>query len=532
MNAASPSDSGARRPNIIVVMVDDMGFSDIGSYGSEISTPALDQMAEGGMAFRQMYNCARCCPTRASLLTGLYPHQAGIGGMVNDLGYPAYQGYLNDRCVTLAEALGAGGYRTFMSGKWHVGGGYNVQRPDTWTPGDPTHPTPVQRGFEEHFGTLCGAGSYWFPPTLSHNDTFLKPERSDFYLTDEISNHATRMIDRACDETPGQPFLMYVAYTAPHWPLHAPHGDIEKYRGKYAKGWDALRTARHEELKASGILDPKWPISPRDPEVPAWDDIPDKDYQDALMATYAAMVERMDAGVGSILARLKQRGIEENTLVLFLSDNGGCHEFIRYGSSWADRLQRQTLEGEDVTVGNAPGVLPGPDSTYQSYNRPWANASNTPFRMHKHWVHEGGIATPLIAYWPGKIAPGRQTERLSHVVDIMATCIEASGAEYPEQYNGKPITPMAGESFLPTLMGQVQDTSERVLYWEHEGNIAVRHGRWKLVQMFERVGEWELYDMAEDRTELDDLSVRKDGEVRRLEKMYNEWADRIGVVPR
>jgi len=524
-------DTPAKRPNIIVILVDDMGFSDIDCYGSEISTPNLSRMARGGVVFRQMYNCARCCPTRASLLTGLYPHQAGIGAMVNELPWPQYQGYLNDRCVTIAEALGSAGYRTFMSGKWHVGGGYNVQKPETWSPGDAKHPTPNQRGFEEHFGTLCGAGSYWYPPTLSRNGAFVKPENQEFYLTDAIATHASEMIGRACESTPDQPFFSYVAFTAPHWPLHAPQADIERYRGRYAGGWDAVRTARHEELKGSGILDPKWPISPRDPEVPAWEDIPDKDYQDALMATYAAMLHRVDTGIGKILQTLEDRGIAEDTLVLFLSDNGGCHEFIQHESSWASRLQRQTLEGEDVTVGNAPGLMPGPDTTYQSYNRPWANASNTPFRLHKHWVHEGGIATPLIAHWPGRIKQGRQTDRLSHVVDIMTTCLDAAGVNYPAEYDGKPITPPAGESFLPTLDGAEQDTSDRLLFWEHEGNLAVRHGRWKLVQQWEK-RRWELYDMAEDRTELNDLSESKNDEVSRLGGLWSEWADTIGVVPR
>ncbi|MFP4105227.1 MAG: sulfatase-like hydrolase/transferase, partial [Phycisphaerae bacterium] len=277
----------SRRPNIILIMVDDMGFSDIGCFGSEVHTPNIDRLSRRGVTFTQAYNCARCCPTRASLLTGLQPHQAGVGAMVKDMGRPEYQGYLNDRCVTIAEALRAGGYRTYMSGKWHVGGPYDVQRPETWTPGDQTHPTPVTRGFEEHFGTLCGAGSYWNPPTLAHNDRLIEPEVDEFHLTDAISGNACRMIDKSQQTTPDQPFFMYVAYTAPHWPLHAPKALIEKYRGAYAKGWDRTRIDRHERLKESGILDRRWAISPRDGEVPAWDDIPDKDYQDALMATYS-----------------------------------------------------------------------------------------------------------------------------------------------------------------------------------------------------------------------------------------------------
>jgi arylsulfatase len=522
-----PPQETPTRPNIILILCDDMGFSDIGCYGSEIETPNLDRLAAGGLAFRQMYNCARCCPTRASIMTGLYPHRAGVGQMVNDRGRPAYQGYLNDQCVTIAEAVKPAGYRTYMSGKWHCGGHYNVQQPESWTPGDATHPTPVQRGFDEHFGTLCGAGSYFFPPTLARNDRFIKPDNMDFHLTDATSDEAVRMIGDAADA--GEPFFLYVAYTAPHWPLHSWDRYIEKYRGKYAGGWDAVRTARHETLKGAGIVDPKWPISPRDEDVPAWDDVESKDYQDALMATYAAMIDQMDDGIGRILAALDAHGVADSTLVLFLSDNGGCHEYIRHGSGWSDRLKRPTLDGKEVVVGDAPGVLPGGRYTYQSYNRPWANASNTPFRMFKHWVHEGGIATPLIAYWPGTIAPRTQTDALAHVIDVLPTCVDAAGAEYPEQRGDKPVKPADGESLLPLLRGE-DWSRQKDLYWEHEGNRAVRQGRWKLVSRFEK-GDWELYDMLEDRTELNDLSAVKDDKVRELSAAYDRWAACAEVEP-
>lgn len=517
----------AGRPNIVLIMCDDMGFSDIGCYGSEISTPNLDRLAGGGLAFRQMYNCARCCPTRASIMTGLYPHRAGVGQMVNDRGRPAYQGYINDQCVTIAEALAPAGYRTYMSGKWHCGGHYNVQKPETWSPGDAKHPTPVQRGFDEHFGTLCGAGSYFFPPTLSRNDRFIQPESMDFHLTDAISDEAARMIGDAADAD--DPFFLYVAYTAPHWPLHSWESYIEKYRGRYAGGWDAIRTARHETLKGSGILDPNWPISPRDEEAPPWEDVENKDYQDALMAVYAAMIDQMDDGIGRILSALDAHGLTENTLVMFLSDNGGCHEYIRHGSDWSKRLKRPTLDGKEMIVGDAPGLMPGERYTYQSYNRPWANASNTPFRMFKHWVHEGGIATPLIAHWPGVIQPGTQTDALAHVIDILPTCLDIAGGEYPSQRGDKPVKSLDGESFLPALQGR-DWSREKDIYWEHEGNRAVRQGRWKLVSQFEK-GDWELYDMIADRTELNDLSDVKDDKVRELSAGYDRWAEYAEVEP-
>jgi arylsulfatase len=518
----------SRRPNIIVILVDDMGFSDIGCYGSEIRTPNLNRLAEGGLAMRQMYNCSRCCPTRASLLTGLYPHRAGIGAMVSDLGHAPYQGYLNDRCATIAELLAAGGYRTKMSGKWHVGGAYPHNKPETWSPGDATHPLPIQRGFEEHWGTLGGAGSYWMPETLIHNDTWVELEDQDFYYTDAISDHACRMIDHCRNETPQQPFFLYVAYTAPHWPLHARQEDIERYRGRYRQGWDATRTARHEQLKGSGIVDPKWPISPRDESVPPFDEIPDPDYQDMLMAVYAAQIDRMDQGVGRILDTVDRHGIEQDTVVLFLSDNGGCHEFIRHGSDWADRLTHHDYFGQPVVGGDAPGVMPGGPLTYQSYNVPWANVSNTPFRLYKHWVHEGGIATPLIAYGPGRVQPGL-TDAQCHVIDILPTCLDLAGLSYPDELDGRAIESLDGESFAGLFAGR-DFRRDKPLWWEHEGNRAVRMDDWKLVARFR--GPWELYNLREDRTELRDLSQAKPDMLQTLIESYQQTASRCGVVPR
>jgi len=517
------------RPNIVLILVDDMGFSDIGRYGSEIDTPNLDRLARGGVVFSQMYNCARCCPTRASLLTGLYPHQAGVGQMMSNLGDPAYQGYLNDSCVTIAEALRAGGYRTYMSGKWHVGGPYSVREPDTWSPGDATHPTPMQRGFDEYYGMLSGAGSYFRPPTLMHNGTWIEPDGDGWYFTDAISDHAARMIDHAASRE--EPFFLYVAYNAPHWPLHAPADAVAKHRGRYAGGWDALRTARHERMRASGLMDPKWPISPRDPNAPPWSDVPDRDLQDARMAVYAAQLDIMDAGVGRLLSALERTGVAENTMVIFLSDNGGCHEFLTPRNRWVDTLNTGTPGGGPMRMGNLPDVLPGPADTYQSYTLPWANASNTPFRLHKHWVHEGGIATPLIVHLPGVAAAGTVSHAVSHVVDILPTCLDAAGVAYPAEHDGRAVTPAAGRSLLPFVRGEA-DRDRRIVYWEHEGNRAVRDGRWKLVNRYNgSPGPWELYDMVADRTELNDLAAAKDEQVRELAALYDQWAARCGVVP-
>jgi arylsulfatase len=521
--------SSAARPNIVLILVDDMGYSDIGCYGSEIRTPHLDRLAAGGLRLTQMYNSARCCPTRASLLTGLYPHQAGVGHMVRDLGAPGYQGYLNDRCVTIAEALRSAGYRTFMSGKWHVGGQYSTD-PEQWrVAGSPTFPTPLQRGFERFYGTLAGAGSYYHPHTLMRDGKFIEAQGEDYYYTDAIGEQAAAMIDDAARD--GAPFFLYVAYTSPHWPLHAPPEDVARYRGRYRAGWDALRRERHARLKALGLLAGKWELSPRDELAPAWDDLPDwpdKDWEDARMAVYAAQVDRMDQSVGRILAALERHGLDDNTLVMFLSDNGGCAEFLREDGTHQS-APPLTRDGRRVRAGNIKYLLPGPADTYMSYDLPWANASNTPFRLYKHWVHEGGIATPFIAWWPRVIPAGGIAHSPCHLIDVMATCLDAAGAPYPERSNDKPVQPLEGESLLPLFHGDLGWERQRPLCWEHEGNRAVRQGRWKLVSRYP--GSWELYDMEEDRTELHDLSSQRADKVRELAAIYDAWAERCGVLP-
>ncbi|MGH2350299.1 MAG: arylsulfatase [Chloroflexota bacterium] len=524
--------SGARdpRPNIVLILVDDMGYSDIGCYGSEIRTPNLDGLAAGGLRLTQMYNGARCCPTRASLLTGLYPHQAGVGHMVRDLGAPGYQGYLNDRCVTIAEALRAGGYRTLMSGKWHVGGQYST-RPEEWRAGQPGFPTPLDRGFERFFGTLAGAGSYFNPHTLMRDREFIAPEGDDFYYTDAIGENAAAMIDQVVGEG-SEPFFLYAAYTAPHWPLHAPAEDVARYRGRYRAGWDALRLERHARLKELGLLSGTWALSPRDEQAPAWDDVPDQDWEDARMAAYAAQVEGMDRSVGTILNALRSHGLEEHTLVMFLSDNGGCAEFLREDGSHGS-APPLTRDGRPVRIGNVKGLHPGPADTYMSYDLPWANASNTPFRLYKHWVHEGGISTPFIAHWPAVIPAGGIAHTPCHLIDVMATCLDATGVPYPQEHHGVAVTPLEGESLLPLCRsrpGEAEAWSrQREICWEHEGNRAVRQGKWKLVSKFP--GTWELYDMDADRTELHDLSQQHLDKAAELAAIYDTWAVRCGILP-
>ena len=494
-----------------------MGYSDIGSYGGEISTPNLDRLAAGGQRFSQMYNMARCCPSRAALLTGLNPHQTGVGHMTNLIpGMPGYQGYLNDQCVTIGEVLCASGYRTCISGKWHCG----------TKPGEDTRPAQFQRGFEQVFGFEGGGGDYFFHKKLIFDDRVVDNDEP-FYLTDMISDNAVKMINESADDA--RPFFLHVAFTAPHWPLQALEEDIAKYEGKYDTGWDTTRTARHEELKGLGILSSRWDIAPRDETIPDWKEAEHRVWEAARMTVYAAQVDRMDQGIGRILDAIRSQGIERDTLVLFLSDNGGCAEFLCEDTSEPDyaSVRRKTIDGRPMQVGNDPDVMPGPNDTYMSYDTQWANVSNAPFRRFKRWVHEGGISTPFIASWPGQIEPGTITHEPTQLIDINATCIDAASAPYPTEYNDNEITPLEGESFLSLLRGGSW-SRDKTIFWEHEGNSAARNGEWKLVKEFG--SDWELYNMSEDRTELHSLAATESVRVRSMSASYEEWAARCNVA--
>lgn len=519
---------GSNRPNIVVILADDMGFSDIGCYGSEIRTPNLDRLAAKGARFTQMYNAARCCPSRASLLTGLYPHQAGIGHMTGDYGQPGYRGFLSESSATIAEVLAADGYRTQMSGKWHVGGNYHPFNIDSWTPGADGNPLPTQRGFQHFFGTLTGAGTFYNPQTLMKGETLYTPESEEFYYTDAIADHAVTMIGEAVAEQ--MPFFHYVAFTAPHWPLHAPEEDIARYEGKYRNGWDATRTARHEEAIAKGVLSDRWQITPRDEDAPPWETVEHKDWEDLRMAVYAAQIDRMDQAIGRILNTLESGGIADNTLVMFLSDNGGCAEFLAEDSGTPDPLNFDTpmLDGGRMRMGNNPAIRPGPADTFMSYDLPWANVSNTPFREFKHWVHEGGIATPLIVNWPDRIEQPVTVDEPVHLIDIAATCFAAAGVRQNGEVDGREVLPPEGESLLEAC-SQADWSRDKPILWEHEGNRAVRIGNWKLVSRHSE--DWELYNMAEDRTELNDLSVGESHRLREMTGIYESWAARVGVLP-
>jgi arylsulfatase len=452
--------------------------------------------------------------------------------MTFDLGVPGYQGYLNNACVTIPEVLHNAGYRTYMSGKWHVGGNYQALNPESWKTcaGDESHPTPTQRGFDRFYGILNGLGSFFDPVTLMDQDHFVRADRPDYYITDAITDKALEMLKENQLSHADKPFFLYLAYTAAHWPLHAWEKDIAKYEGVYKKGWDCTRTARHEQAKGMGLLDSRWSITPRDEDAPEWKAIQNKDWEAYRMAVYAAQIDRMDQNIGRIVSYLKEKNLEDNTLIFFLSDNGGCAEFLLEEpgkpdpSIWGDR----TRDGKPIRIGNIAEILPGPEETFMTYDLPWTNVSNCPFRLYKHWIHEGGISTPCIAYWPDEIKQPSITHTAAQLVDITATIIDAAGAEYPSQRKGVELPPAEGESFLGLLKGKKWE-KQRPMLWEHEGNRAIRIGEWKLVS--ESGKPWELYNMTNDRTELNNLIEKTPNRAVDLEKLYNAWAERCGVLP-
>jgi len=518
-----------KKPNIIVIMVDDLGYSDLGCYGGEISTPNIDALGYNGLRFTQMYNGARCCPSRAALLTGLHPHQAGIGQLTADLGVPSYQGYLREGCVTIAEVMKTAGYRTMISGKWHVASSWDARDRDNWVLGDKKHPMPKQRGFDRSFGILNAAESYWNPKSLILEDVLIDVETEDFHLTDAITDHAVDQIDESV--AMGKPFFQYVAFSAPHWPLHAREDDIVKYEGKYMAGYDAIRTSRHEQQKGLRVVDDKWDISPRDSDSPDWKNVRNKEYEDIRMATYAAMVEQVDRGVGRIIDTLKAEGEFDNTIIMFLSDNGGCAELFQEDGDWPDPSLWETeltLQGEKVRAGDIPELRPGPDTTFQAVELPWANVSDTPFRLFKRWIHEGGISTPFIVHWPDQIDKPNILNNPMHIIDISATCYEIAGAQYPKEHHDTEITPLEGESFLDALQG-TELGRETPITIEHEGNRGIRIGDWKLVAEWNK--PWELYNISDDRTEQNDLIDGEKDRARAFEKLYFEWAERAEVLP-
>ena len=550
LGACSQAPQTSSRPNILVILVDDMGYSDLGCYGGEIETPNLDGLAENGVRFTQFYNSARCCPSRASLLTGLFPHQAGIGSFVGpDRGVPGYVGKLKPGTVTLAEVLKTSGYRTFGSGKWHV-----------------NHPGPIERGFEEFYGFLDDYGVDGWESKWMKRYPEGRPKRSykegEFFATNAITDYALDFLDSA-KTTPTQPWFLYLAYQAVHFPLQAPSRDIEKYKETYQVGWDVIRQQRFERMKALGVIPDEIQLSPRSdipiPAVaarngvpgdgqhnPAWE-LLDSDRKADLarrMAVYAGMLDNMDQNIGRVLQKLRDRGELENTLILFMSDNGSCAEWDPFGfqyPSYEARVAGGTPGHPNVLhKGDTLELLGGPDGPLFSYGSAWANVGNTPFTLYKQFVHEGGISSPLIMHWPERIkTPRIFADRYAHFVDIMATCVEVSEGNYPVSFGGNAVQPLEGISLLKTLEGGTN--ADRVLAFEHQGVPAVRVGDWKLVSRtrpamkradFVEGVEFELYNIAQDRSETKNLAAKYPEKVVQLKEiMYKEF-HRTGVLPK
>lgn len=512
------------QPNIIVILADDMGFSDIGCYGGFINTPNLDKLAAGGLRFTQFYNGARCCPTRAQLLTGVYAQQAGVGCMTEKLGNTeAYQGHIRKDVKTVADYMKAVGYTTMQVGKWHVGNMAN-------------HTMPLDKGFEKAW-TQIAKVDYWNTNQVYLDGKVVSLQRKQGdYLTEMEGDQAIADIDYAKQQK--KPFFMYLAFNSAHWPLHAKPEDIAKYRGKFMKGWNALQAEKIKKIAALGLVKAVDPASIYDKSVPDWNSYPkgdafpgyhavtsaqhDQDDWDLQMSVYAAQIDNMDQNIGRLIDKLKAEGMYENTIIMFLQDNGACAE----------------------ATGKNDEHMPGTSGSYIAYGLPWANLSNTPFKMYKHFVYEGGISTPFIFHWPAGLPANRkgtiEKESFGHIIDLVPTCIDAAGEYKPNKYRN-----LEGESLLPVI-NQKAENSDRTLFWEHEGNRAIRVGDWKLISRYEddytffirwgwkkdpRTSEWELYNMKTDRWEQHDVAAQHPEIVASMIKTYQKWYKRVGAIP-
>lgn len=470
--------AGDDRPNIVLMMVDDLGFSDFGCYGSEIETPHIDAMAQAGVRMNQFYNTAKCHSSRICLLTGKYPFQAGNEAM--------------DKALTVAEVMKANGYSTSMAGKWHLNG------------------EPTDRGFDKYWGHLSGATNFF-----TGDDTFRlngKPWTefdADFYTTDANVDFSIRFIDESLKTD--KPFFHYIAFNAPHYPLQAKQADVEKYKGRYSIGWDEIRRQRYQRQLKLGIIDEKVALSDRPDYIPAWEDLTadENQWEQDRMEAFAAMVDCVDQNVGRLIGHLKAKGVYENTLIMLCSDNGGCP---------FDRTRGKELK-------------PWDSDSYWCYDVGWAHASNTPFRWYKQNQHEGGISSPLIAHWPAglKQHAGTIQQQPGHLVDLLPTCVDAADGTYPSEYDEKPTTPIQGKSLLPVLQGRKRDAHD-YLYFQFSNNRAIRQGDWKAVSA--RGGRWELYDLANDRSELNDLADAKSGRLNQLKKLWHDVAENIDQAPK
>ena len=494
--------SGYKSPNVIVILTDDMGFSDLGCYGGEIETPHIDALAENGLRFSQFYNTARCWPTRAAVMTGRYQHQVGMAMNFGENAPRAYTGIIPQSARMIPELLKPQGYQCYHVGKWHL----NARGPkhnETW---------PLSRGYD-HSYFMLRQDNFHNPKMLFDDRTQVERPGDadpDYYVTTAFTDQAIRRLKGHQKQHADKPFFLYLAHTAPHFPLHAKAEDVARFRGKYRKGWDDVRKQRLARQQSSGLLNCE--LSPQDPLALKWDSLTEKekDEWDGRMATHAAMIYRIDVGVGRIIDQLKQMQVFENTLILVLSDNGASAEYIVRGD------------------GHKPGAAPGSSESYRCLEVSWSNAANTPFKEHKMWTYEGGISTPLIAHWPAGIKkPNRQTEHVGHVIDLLPTILAVAGASYPETYQGKPTLAPSGLSFAKLFNNQ-QAPQHEFLFWEHTGNLAFRSGDWKIVASEDQ--PWELYNLKQDRSELHNLAEQNPKKMQELVFRWQNYADEIGVV--
>ena len=513
------------RPNIIVIMADDLGYSDLGCYGGEIETPNLDKLAKGGIRFTQFYNAARCCPTRASLLTGKYPHQAGLDKNGQSLSRNA---------ATIAEVLKENGYRTGMTGKWHLSETKELKNPKEqllWLSHRkdnnvfaPLKSYPSNRGFEQHWGVIWGVINFFDPFSLVHNEKEIKNVPDDFYMTDFITDKSIDLIDEFSKDQ--NPFFLYVAHTAPHWPLHALPEDIVKYKGVYDEGWNKLRENRYKGLIEKGIIKPETAPLAKNESGKLWAENKEKAWESKHMEAHAAMVDRMDQGIGRLIDKLKKTGEYKNTLILFLADNGASSE--RGYPPGFDR-PGHNRNGEEIIYPNQKYNRPGDELTWGYLGDAWAGALNAPFRYWKRESFEGGICSPFIMHWPEGLRGKENTINygVSHVIDILPTFLEITATSYPDRVNGFKTTPIEGRSMLPLIKGEANATND-TLFWEHETGKALRIGDWKISALIG--GEWELFNLAKDRTETNNLAAIMGEKVEEMEAVWLQEYKRIFKV--
>lgn len=528
------------KPNIIIILGDDLGYSDLGCYGGEIKTPNLDLLANRGIRMNSFYNASRCCPTRASLLTGLYPHTAGIGNMTTDQKQPGYRGSLTPNAVTIAQVLKDNGYQTGMLGKWHISETQAFPDKDTqlqWLDhkiqdkdfGD-TLSYPTHKGFQKYYGNIWGVVDYFDPFSLVNGTRPVKNVPKDFYFTNAIGDSSAAYVREFSAKK--APFFMYVAFTAPHWPLQALEKDIRKYENTYKKGWEYIREQRYQKMIKLGLIDPKKvALSQFMYPEKVWGTNKDSVWDARAMAVHAAMVDCLDQNVGKLITELKKTGELDNTLIMFLSDNGASAERPEIFGPGFDR-SGTTRNGEKVSFPVNKDVLPGPQTTHAGIGPQWANVSSTPFRYWKSKEHEGGISSPFIAYWPKMIAAQKTVNHVpAHVIDLMATCLDISGAKYPDTFEGNTITPSTGKSLIPVFTGKIKGQLHDELFWEHNGAAALRQGDWKIVRV-DAKQNWELYNLAEDRSETNDLAAKFPERVRQMQTKWNQLANNYAVFPK